>query len=76
MLRFFKDKSYQVIIQAYKQLGKFIYTLRGLTISPKLLKYYFSMCKESQIKLANRYEIPISCAYHFPAVLQTIGMKE
>ena len=43
MLNLLKDSNKWVRLSAYKNLGKFIYTLKGLKINEKLLQEYYRM---------------------------------
>ena len=73
MLKFLKDTNKWVKISAYKQLGPFIATLSGLSISEKLYEHYCQMTENSLNGLSPENEIIIACAFNFPAVLQAFG---
>lgn len=73
MLTFLKDSHKIVRITAYKNLGQFIYELKGGKMAPELLKEFCRMADSDVTALAKDNEITYSCAYNFPAVLDAVG---
>lgn len=76
MLQFLDDPNKWVKVSAYKALGQFITTLSGGEINEKLFNYYAKMADNQVNLLGSDNEIIIACAYNFPGVLQTFGMKK
>lgn len=59
MLKFLKDSNKWVKIASFKQLGPFISTLSGLTISEKLYDYYCQMTDSTLNNLSPGSEVKI-----------------
>ena len=75
MLSFLKDSNKWVRISAYKNLGPFIFQLKGLKFNQELLKQYCKMADNDINNLSKQNEIVYSCAYKFPAVLNSVGKE-
>ncbi len=73
MLSLLKDSQKVVKVAAYKNLGPFIYELKGGKISFELLREFCRMVDNDISNLARDNEILYSCAYNFPAVLDAVG---
>ena len=75
MLGFLRDKTKWVRISAFKALGQFIGTLDGLDVDDKLIGFYMRMTDSKIMKLTSESDLPIACAFNFPAVLKAVGAK-
>ena len=75
MLTLLKDSNKWVRVSAYKNLGRFIYTLKGLKINEKLVIEFCKMADNEINSIGKDNEIIYSCAYNFPAVLNAIGKE-
>ena len=75
MLSFLKDSNKWVKLSAYKNLGKFIWTLKGLRINEKLVQEFFRMTDNDINSIGRDNEVIYSCAYNFPAVVDALGKE-
>lgn len=73
MLTFLRDNNKWVRLSAYKNLGKFIYTLKGLALNEKLIQEFSRMIDNDVNSIGRENEIMYSCAFHFPAVADVLG---
>ena len=75
MLTLLKDSNKTVRMTAYKNLGPFISELKGGKLSLDLLKEFCRMADNDVTSLGKDNEITYSCAYNFPAVLDSVGRE-
>ena len=76
MLNLLKDSNKWVRVSAYKNLGRFIYTLKGQKINEKLVMEFCKMADNEINSIGKDNEIIYSCAYNFPAVLNALGKEK
>jgi hypothetical protein len=76
MLSLLKDTHKTVRMTAYKNLGPFIYELKGGKMNMDLLKEFCRMADNDVTSLGKDNEITYSCAYNFPAVLHAVGKEK
>ena len=75
MLSFLKDTNKWVKISAYKSLGPFIHTMKGLKMNERLLIEFSRMVDNDVNSIGKDNQIFYSCAYNFPAVLDAVGKE-
>jgi hypothetical protein len=73
MLSLLNDNYKQVKKAAYKNLGKFIYLLKGLKINEGLIKEFCLMPTKNLNPKSREPDNEIDCAYNFPAVTEVLG---
>lgn len=73
MLNFLKDTNKWVRLSAYKNIGKFIYMLKGLKMNERLLQEFCKMTDSDVNSIGKENEIMYNCAFNFPAVVDAIG---
>lgn len=72
--KFSQDSSKWVKMATFQYLGPFIASYEGIEPNPLLIEYYISMCEQNKSTQADN-EVPYHCAFNFPAVLLTLGVK-
>lgn len=75
MINLLRDNNKWVRLSAYKNLGRFIYTLKNLNFNEKLLLEYCRMADNDVNSIGRENEIIYSCAYNFPAVIDALGKE-
>jgi serine/threonine-protein phosphatase 4 regulatory subunit 1 len=72
--KFSQDSSKWVKMATFQYLGPFIASYEGIEPNPILVDYYINMCEQNKSSAPDN-EVPYHCAYNFPAVLYTLGVK-
>ena len=75
MLVFLRDSNKWVRLSAYKNLGRFIWTLKGLKINEKLIQEFYRMTDNDINSIGRDNEVVYSCAFNFPAVCDALGRE-
>ncbi len=70
-----RDQNKWVRLSAYKNLGQFIYHLKGIKLNDRLLTEFCKMADNDINSLGKENEVIYSCAYNFPAVLDSVGKE-
>lgn len=73
MFGFLKDSNKWVRLSAYKNLGRFIWTLKELKINEKLVSEFCRMTENDVNSIGRDNEVIYSCAFNFPAVVDALG---
>ena len=71
-----KDESKWVKLAAYKKLGPFIHICGIDILDNPLVEKFIEMPNISRTAISNANDLAISCAFNFPAVLESIGGRK